>query len=98
MEKRKKSEYFEVVGLEGNCLTLKMYLEAPSAENRSTGTTEEDEAGKVVRHKNGKSHVLGRAFGKLPFHAKGRPLKISAFITVPAEESVKAAVQEVEFA
>jgi hypothetical protein len=68
---KKAIDYYRVVSLVGNVLTVAFTLETPSESNVSQST--------------GKSHVIGRAFGKLPYRIKGTQLRINANIMLPIE-------------
>lgn len=76
---KKASDYFKVVSLEGHKLTLEITLEAPTTDNLSS---------------KGNSNIIGRAFGKLPFHVGGKQMKINAFVMLPTDSNK--AVEEVE--
>jgi hypothetical protein len=80
--KPEKKKFFEACGIDKNVVTIKFLLEKPTAENKS---------------ESGKTNVVGRAFGKLPYIMNGKQLKISANIMLPADTEKSETVSEVIF-
>lgn len=96
MDTKKAKKYFRIESFNKDTKELHIVfkLEAPSPENRSKGT-KTVVGGKETALRDGKTYVIGRAFGSLPYHIKGRPIKINASIMVPIQDNEKASVEEV---